>query len=161
VTRPALVDDDAPAHSHALDLLKAQHVEIARHFADFRDADSLIARQAIATRLCDELSGHLRLKEEVFYPAFVAAVADPWTCDAALAEHADARGLIVRIQASDAMHGEEFDLLVRQLESLFHRQCGEEEKPGGMFDRIERSGQDLHELGMRMDERWKQLAPRS
>lgn len=154
----ALLPPEASSNVDALELLKAQHQHIASLFQDFDEADSVIARQQIATRLCEEIARHLRLKEEVFYPAFAAAVGDPWTCDAALAEHADARGLIVRIQASDAMHGEAFDSLVRQLAALFHRQCDEEEQPGGMFDRFERSGHDLRELGERMEARWREIA---
>lgn len=151
---------DGATAPDAIELLTEQHRQILELFDDYENADSLLARQAVANRLCESLALHERLKEEVFYPVFVAAVGDPWMRDAALAEHADARGLLVQIQASDTMHGEEYDALVRALAALFRRQCEEEEKAGGMFEQLGLAGVDLYALGEQLEQRRTEIQAR-
>src|SRR5678816_1673126 len=97
---PELVDKDA------CELLDADHLAVKHLFVEYarlayaptavEDGD----RAAIARRICNEISVHAQIEEEIFYPALrqaVPAAAD--VLDEAEEEHAQAKSLIAQIRA--------------------------------------------------------------
>ena len=70
------------------------HVGIIEHFEDIKDSHALKEKQTIVADACRELSVHMTLEEEVFYPAVRGALDDEDLMNEALVEHEGATALI-------------------------------------------------------------------
>src|SRR5688572_28150418 len=92
----------------ALDLLKTDHRAVEQLFEQFeRTRDFGIAQQ-----ICNELTVHAQVEEELVYPVLEAV--DPELEGHAEAEHEEAKGLIARIEA-ESRTTDEVVQLVRTL----------------------------------------------
>ncbi len=60
----------------AIELLESDHRHVEAWFADFDSATTMARRQTLAERICRALRIHMRIEEEIFYPAFLEAVGD-------------------------------------------------------------------------------------
>jgi hemerythrin superfamily protein len=60
----------------AVALLKADHKEASKLFADFEATKSLPKKKAIAAEICNSLKIHAQTEEKIFYPAVKAALKD-------------------------------------------------------------------------------------
>ena len=101
-----------PLENDACDLLDADHLAVKHLFVEYArlayapDTKAAGGRAAIAATICDELTVHARIEEEIFYPALRRAVpgaAD--VLDEAEEEHQQAKELIAQIReipAADA-----------------------------------------------------------
>lgn len=141
----------------AVELLESDHRHVEAWFADFAHATTMARRQTLAERICRALRIHMRIEEEIFYPAFLAAVGDRPLHDEAEAVHDQAREVIADIEACDAGDDPTFRGLVSALARMVDRHVIDEERPGGMFDAARRSGLDLRELGARLEHRKLEL----
>ena len=75
----------------AIELLMADHKRVAKLFAEFealKDSGSDDAKSALVARICQELTVHMAIEEEIFYPAVRKAIDDESLMDEALVEHA-------------------------------------------------------------------------
>jgi hemerythrin superfamily protein len=92
------------AFEDAVDLLDTDHKAVKKMFIDFNalsDAQAPAeARFALAGKICEALTVHAQIEEEIFYPAVREAVGDE-LMDEALEEHAQAKAMIAQIQAMD------------------------------------------------------------
>ena len=114
----------------ACDLLDADHIAVKHLFVDYaRQAVAMPAeagdRQALAERICQELTVHAQIEEEIFYPALRQATGADELLDEAEAEHQQAKDLIARIQG---MHAPDpaMDELVAQLARAIEHHVKEE-----------------------------------
>ena len=106
------------AYEDAIDLLDADHKAVKKLFIDFNglveEDASPAEKQAIALKICRELTVHAQLEEQVFYPRVREAIGDDALMDEAVLEHAQAKDLIAQIEEMEA-DDEAFDATVKQL----------------------------------------------
>ncbi len=135
--------------------MKHLFVEYARLAAGPK-ATSADERLALAQKICDELTVHAQIEEEIFYTALGAAV--PAATDLlgqAQAEHQDAKDMIAQIQSVDAAD-EQLDNLVAQLNRAIEHHVKEER--ADLFPKARAAANlDLAALGAQLRERQSQL----
>ena len=131
----------------AITLLVADHRVVARLFASFKelkDAASPQKKKALVERICQALTVHALIEEEIFYPAVRKAIDDDDLMDEALVEHAGAKELIAQLRAANP--GEElYDAKVTVLSEQIEHHVMEEE--GNLFPQARGAGVDLVALG--------------
>ncbi len=135
----------APPRKHdAVDLLDADHIKVMRLFRKFRrlaqDRAPGPERKALADQICQELTLHARVEDEVFYPAVRAVLGQQALMDEADVEHACATHLIEQIMAMDADESH-FDAKLRVLCQIVDHHVTEEREK--MFPAARKSGLDL------------------
>ena len=140
----------------AISLLKADHRQVESWFAEFGKSRSGSKQQRLAENICEALSTHTRIEEEIFYPAFLQATADQDLHHEAVVEHDAAKKLIAEIQRMTASD-EYFGAKVTVLAEMIKHHVKEEERPGGMFALARKSSMDLKSLGQALLARKKQL----
>jgi hypothetical protein len=142
----------------ALGLLKADHRQIKKLFANFKSHCIRNAsgkeRRAVALQICDALNLHAQVEEELFYPQVRAAISEGALMDEALVEHTVADDLIVQISI---MHPLEplYDARVIVLGEIVNHHIEEEESD--MFPAALSAGLDLEELATQMTRRRKEI----
>jgi len=146
----------AATHADAISLLKADHRQVEGWFSEFEKARSTSKKQQLAVKICDALTVHTRIEEEIFYPAFLAATEDKDTHHEAVVEHDGAKKLIAQIQKMSA-DDDYFDAKVTVLSEMIKHHVKEEEQPGGMFAEAKKSGMDLRALGEQLLARKREL----
>jgi hemerythrin superfamily protein len=94
------------AEKDACDLLDADHKAVKKMFKEYEELTSSRARGAaqkkkeLAQQICQELTVHAQVEEEIFYPAVRGALKDTDLLDEAAVEHQSAKDLIAQIQAA-------------------------------------------------------------
>jgi len=84
----------------AIELLKKDHAAVKKAFKQFEKAkykDANAMREFVAT-ICNDLTMHTKLEEEIFYPAVRAKIKDDGLMNEALVEHNSAKTLIAEIE---------------------------------------------------------------
>ena len=144
-------------HRDAISLLKADHRQVEHWFDAFEKTNSDARKLDLATKICDALTVHTTVEEEIFYPAFLEATGDKAMHHEAEVEHAGAKYLIAQIQKADPTD-DYYDSKVRVLSEMIKHHVKEEEQRGGMFAEARQSDMDLQALGKRMVTRKKELS---
>jgi hemerythrin-like domain-containing protein len=138
----------------AIALLKADHANVQAMFERFEKTRQETTKQELARRICDELTVHATIEEEIFYPEVREEIGDEDLMDEATVEHASAKDLIAQIRRMKA--GDElFDAKVTVLGEYIKHHVKEEHTE--MFPKARKSGVDLKELGARLADRKHQL----
>lgn len=94
------------AGKDACDLLDADHKAVKKMFKEYEELTSSRARGAsqkkkeLAQQICQELTVHAQVEEEIFYPALREVLKDTDLLDEAAVEHQSAKELIAQIQAA-------------------------------------------------------------
>jgi hemerythrin superfamily protein len=152
---PRLADKDA------CDLLDADHIAVKHLFVEYArlataaPAESASEREALAQKICSELTVHAQIEEEIFYPALRQALGADDLIDEAEAEHQQAKELIAQIQAVGAA-GPQMDDLVALLARAIEHHVKEERDD--LFTKARSvSGLDLMELGSKLETRQGEL----
>lgn len=140
----------------AIALLKADHRQVEQWFEQFSKSKSEVKKQQLANNICQALTVHTRIEEEIFYPAFIQATKDRDTHHEAVVEHAGAKQLIEQIRKMVATD-DYFDAKVTVLSEMIKHHVNEEEQRGGMFAEARSSGMDLQGLGQQLIARKQQL----
>jgi hemerythrin superfamily protein len=141
----------------AVTLLKADHKQVKKWFEEFENATSPQKKQKLATDICNALTVHATIEEEIFYPAFVAATEDKDMHHEAIIEHNGAKTLIAEIESSEPSD-DYFDSKVHVLSEMIKHHVKEEEQKGGMFDEAKHSQQmNLADLGEQLFVRKNEL----
>jgi hemerythrin superfamily protein len=140
----------------AIALLKADHRQVEDWFEQFEKARSDDRKLALATDICNALSVHTTIEEEIFYPAFLEATDDKDLHHEAEVEHDGAKKLIAEIEASGP-DDDYYDAKVKVLSEMIKHHVKEEEQPGGMFAEARKSEMDLDALGEQMAARKEEL----
>lgn len=85
----------------AVDLLDADHIAVKKLFSDYKklsDADATSEeKHDIADQICQALTVHAQIEEEIFYPQVRVAINDDALLDEAKVEHGTAKELIAQI----------------------------------------------------------------
>jgi len=151
--RPTTAKSKAP---DAIALLKADHRQVEEWFSQYEKTNSRSKKQKLADSICDALTVHTTIEEEIFYPNFLEATGDKDIHHEAVVEHAGAKNLLAEIQGMSS--GDDyFDAKVSVLSEMIKHHVKEEEGPGGMFAEARKCGMDLARLGEQMRARKKEL----
>jgi hemerythrin superfamily protein len=140
----------------AIALLKGDHRQVEQWFEQFSKSRSEAKKQQLADSICQALTVHTTIEEEIFYPAFIEATRDRDTHHEAIVEHAGAKHLIEQIRAMKASD-DYFDAKVTVLSEMIKHHVKEEEQRGGMFAEAKDSDLDLVGLGQQLLARKQQL----
>src|SRR5580704_14754805 len=133
----------------AIALLKSDHRQVEEWFSQFAKTSSQSKKQQLATKICEALTVHTTIEEEIFYPAFIEATGDKDTHHEAVVEHAEAKKLIANIRGMSA-DDDYFDAKVTVLSEMIKHHVKEEEQPAGMFAKAEKAKMDLTVLGAQL-----------
>ncbi|MFD2365641.1 hemerythrin domain-containing protein [Pseudoduganella sp. GCM10020061] len=141
----------------ATKLLEQDHREVEDLFKKFEDLTdrAKVSKKKIADQICNELTVHTQIEEEIFYPA-VRESGDDFEdmVDEAVVEHASAKDLIAQIESMDPDE-DLYDAKVKVLQEMIEHHVEEEEKE--MFPKVRKLGLDLDEIGRQMQARKEQL----
>jgi hemerythrin superfamily protein len=109
------------ANKDACELLDADHIAVKHLFVEYARLavaavqDSTAERAQLAVRICEELTVHAQIEEEIFYVALRKAVPEAGVLlDEAQSEHQEAKELIAQIQSLGTA-SPEMDELVSKL----------------------------------------------
>lgn len=146
----------------ACELLDADHIAVKHLFVEYArlakamPADSAQARTELARKICDELTVHAQIEEEVFYPALREAAPDTARLlDQAEQEHREAGDMVGQLQALAAA-GPEMDELVAELACAVEHHVKEERDM--LFPKARSCGLDLEQMAEQLRERQASLA---
>lgn len=139
----------------AIALLKKDHAEVKRLFSEFDGATGNARKQELATSICDALTTHATIEEEIFYPAAREALEDDAMLDEAAVEHQTAKDLIAAIQAGKA-GDDKWDAKVKVLSEYIKHHVKEEEKE--MFPALRKTSLDSKALGEQLMAREEELS---
>jgi hemerythrin superfamily protein len=143
----------------AIELLTTDHKEVK---ALFKEYDKLVEsdgnedeKQALAEQICQMLTVHATIEEELFYPAAREALGeDADLVDEADIEHESAKELIAQIEGSSP-EDDHFDARVKVLGEYIDHHVKEEE--GEMFPKVKKGDVDMVALGTDLMARKEQL----
>ena len=149
----------AARRDDAISLLKSDHKEVKALFEAYdqlvEDEATDDEKQAVAEEICNALTVHATIEEELLYPAARDALEEEADLvDEATVEHASAKELIAQIQGmqpSDDL----YDAKVKVLGEYIDHHVKEEEKE--MFPKLRKAGLDLEELGEALKARKEEL----
>jgi hemerythrin superfamily protein len=143
----------------AIDLLKQDHDRVEKAFKEFEkmDRQDTEACRRLIERVCEELTVHTALEEEIFYPAVREAIDDEDLMNEAAVEHETARMLIEQLQNMGPDDPNYFATFTVLGEYVRHHI---KEEQNEMFPAARKAGLDLAALAERMqarrDELWSQ-----
>ena len=141
---------DAPRDAVAL--LKQDHRMVEALFDEFEDAEEQDQTQ-LAERICNMLTVHAQIEEEILYPAAKEAFEDEEELDLvseANVEHQSAKDLIAKIEAMTP-DDEAFEATVKVLGEYVKHHVKEEE--GELFPALKKAELDLKAMGQQLAER--------
>ena len=131
----------------AITLLKADHARVKKLFKEFErlhDEESDDEAESVARQICNELTIHATVEEEIFYPAVRAAVDDEDLLDEAEVEHETAKDLIAQIEEMDASQDKYAARVIVLGEYIDHHVKEEQEE---MFPKAMKAKLDMEALG--------------
>jgi hemerythrin superfamily protein len=154
----------ASSKMDAISLLTEDHAEVKKMFKEFEklkeeDADDEEKGELVA-RICEALTVHAQVEEEIFYPAVREAIGEEEMdlMDEADVEHAGARDLIAQLEESEP-GDDHYDARVTVLGEHVNHHVKEEE--GEMFPLAKKAKMELEELGEEIMQRKEQLMSES
>jgi hemerythrin superfamily protein len=139
------------AGKDACDLLDADHKAVKKMFKEYEELTESKARGALqkkkdlAHQICQELTVHAQIEEEIFYPALREAMKDTDLLDEAKVEHQTAKDLIAQIQSAGEPD-DMFDAKVKVLGEYIDHHVKEER--GEIFPKA-RAARKLDLMAMR------------
>lgn len=142
----------------AIALLKADHKEVHAMFEEYEGLGDRanVSKNKLVAKICQALTIHTRIEEEIFYPAMRAASKDSEDMvDEAVVEHASAKDLIAQLEEMDP-EDDLYDAKVKVLGELIDHHVEEEEEE--MFPKARKLKLDLAALGDEMAMRRDELA---
>lgn len=148
------------ATKDACDLLDADHVAVKHLFVEYArlavaDPSATGDRQALAQRICSELTVHAQVEEEIFYPALRQATRADELLDHAKEEHQQAKDLIAQIEGLPQA-GPDMDQLVAKLAQVIEHHVKEEREK--IFSKARSAkGLDLVQIGEQLAQRQQEL----
>jgi DUF438 domain-containing protein len=135
----------------AIAMLKADHDKVKKLFKKFEELHEDEANdeaEQVATQICNELTVHTKIEEEIFYPALREAIDDEDLLNEAEVEHASCKDLIAQIRkmsADDEMYAAKVIVLGEYIDHHV------EEEHAEMFPKAKKAKKlDLKALGERM-----------
>ena len=141
----------------AVSLLMDDHKKVKKLFKDYErlaKKEDIDGKVEVAMQICEELTVHATVEEEIFYPAARAAIKDDDLLNEAEVEHATAKDLIAQIEQ---MFGDDpmYDAKVKVLSEYIDHHVEEEETE--MFPKARKTKMDLEGLAVEIMERKEEL----
>src|SRR5438477_2800475 len=140
----------------ALEMLASDHRNVEALFARFdrlKEAKD-DSRIAMAQQICTELTIHMQVEEDLFYPWLRENLDDKGKVAEADVEHATAKQLIAQIMAAGGPD-EGFDAKVKVLSEYIKHHVQEEENE--IFPEVASEDEELDELGQELAARKAEL----
>jgi len=140
----------------ALEMLSSDHRKVEAMFREFEQMkeEEDASRVALAQRICNELTIHAQVEEDLFYPWLRENLDETDLVAEALVEHATAKQLIAEIlpvgEADEA-----YDAKVKVLSEYIKHHVKEEEDE--IFPEVAGEEEELDELGQEMAARKAEL----
>ena len=141
-------------HPDAISLLKADHRQVEEWFSEFEKSKSTSKKERLASDICEALTIHTTIEEEIFYPAFLQATQDKDIHHEALVEHDGAKNLIAQIQAISP-EDDYFDAKVTVLSEMIKHHVKEEESE--YFPKLQKTDMDMKAVGAMLKARKGEL----
>lgn len=142
----------------AIQLLTEDHREVKKLFKDFeklvKDEAEGSEKQALAGQICEMLTIHTTIEEDIFYPAARGALEEQDLLDEAEVEHASAKELIAQIQSMEP-EDDLYDAKVTVLGEYIEHHVQEEEKE--LFPKLKKAKLDLDQIGDELASRKEEL----
>jgi hemerythrin superfamily protein len=138
----------------AIALLKADHQNVSAMFERFERSRQESVKDDLAQKICDELTVHAAVEEEIFYPAVREKIGDDELMDEAAVEHASAKMLIGEI-GKGRRGNDMFDAKVTVLGEYVKHHVKEEQNE--IFPKARKAGVDLKDVGARIRQRKEAL----
>jgi len=146
------------AGTDAIKLLKDDHAEVKKLFGEY---DKLVKREAepaeremLALKICNMLTVHATIEEEIFYPACREALGEgDDLIDEAAVEHASAKDLIGQIESARPDE-EMYDAKVKVLGEYINHHVKEEQNE--LFPKV-RTKIDTKGIGQQLAQRKAEL----
>ena len=146
------------AYEDAIDLLDADHKMAQKQFLDYRglceDGAPSEARQQLALKICQDLTVHTQIEEEIFYPRVQEAIQDEALMQEALSEHAEAKETIAQIRDMAPTDANYDDTVIQLGTAIMDHVMDEREK---MFLKARYSNADLRGMVPELYARKKEL----
>jgi len=140
----------------AIAILRADHTLVSGLFADYEKTKSAAKKKSLVAQICTELSVHAQVEEEIFYPAFKAALRDKEMVPEATVEHATLKDLIAQVKGKEP-DGEMFDAKIKVMSEYVKHHVKEEQNE--MFPKAKKSKLDLVDLGAQILTRKDEIKP--
>jgi hemerythrin superfamily protein len=135
------------ANQDAFALLTADHKRVKSLFKEFeslKEEGDDDQKATLVETICNELTVHAQIEEEIFYPALREAIDDEDLMDEADVEHASAKQLIAQLEQLE-VGGDHYDATVVVLGEYIDHHVKEEE--GEMFSKARKADIDSAALG--------------
>jgi hypothetical protein len=142
-------------NTSATNLIRDDHARVVSSFHRYRIDFSPIAKRALADAICLDLEVHAQLEEEIFYPTL--RIVEPALVDRSAPEHDEMRRLITLLRTTPPASPEYDVTFMELMRSVMHHVADEETRLLPAAERLLTA--QLPELGARMKERRRQLAP--
>ena len=140
---------------NAIQLLTQDHKAVQELFDKFEKTRSEDKKAEIAAQVCEELTIHAQIEEEIFYPAAREAIKDTDLLDEATVEHQSAKDLIAQIE-EEGPDGELFEAKVKVLGEYIKHHVKEEQNE--LFPEVRKAKDlDLDALGEQLQARKEEL----
>jgi len=143
-----------PVGPDAIALLKADHKRVAALYEQYEGTRSVAKKRALVATICQELSIHAQVEEEIFYPAVKAALKDKELVPEATVEHATLKELIAQVKDKEP-DGEMFDARIQVMSEYTKHHVKEEQTE--MFPKAQKTRLDMKALGARIAARKEEL----
>ena len=138
-------------------MLTEDHNKVKKMFKEFeglKEGKGNQRKQELVQQICQELTIHTTIEEEIVYPAAREEIDDEDIMDEADVEHASAKQLIQQLEGMKP-GDDHFDAMVKVLGEYVNHHVKEEQ--GEMFKQMRKAKMDLAELGTRVMERKTEL----
>jgi len=145
-------------HQDAIAILMSDHKNVKQMFKDFESMgdDDDMDKSGLVAQICQALTAHMQLEEELFYPAARKALGkdDDDLLDEADIEHNGAKELIAQLEGMTPSD-DHYDAKVTVLGEYIEHHVKEEET--SMFPKLKKTGLDTASLGAKMAKRRETL----
>lgn len=159
MTSPQKTSSPASQKTHeATALLRADHKLVDALFDEFEKARSRTKKQALVAQICQELTVHAQIEEEIFYPQVQDALNDHELVPEAIVEHQTLKDLIAQIEEAEPDE-ELYDARVKVLAEYVRHHVKEEQNE--IFPKVRKSDLDLKEIGDQLIQRKDELTNQS
>ena len=144
----------APRFKDATAMLAADHKKVSGLFSDYEKARSPTRKKELVDQICQELTVHTQLEEEIFYPAVKQALKDSELVPEANVEHASVKDLIAQVEGVEP-EGEMFDARIKVMSEFVKHHVKEEQNE--ILPKARQTSLDLVALGEQMAARKAEL----
>jgi Hemerythrin HHE cation binding domain. len=137
-------------------LLRADHKLVNELFEEYENAKTVSQKKALVQQICEELTVHAQIEEEIFYPVVKKALKDHDLVPEAVVEHQTLKNLIAQLLSENISDDKElYDAKVKVLSEYVKHHVKEEQNE--LFPKVKETKLDLLDLGAQLQQRKEEL----